>query len=102
MLPESRTGPSSPKRQPAPSPTNMRTLPLGPVFSHQPLNKPCVDQIVLLSGSADGRTISSIEKAVGVQAAAPGTSAYWLEPLKVTAVSGSATSKPVTPRWGLP
>ena len=61
--PRSRTGPSSPKRQPEPSPTNMRTLPLGPVFSHQPVNEPCVDQIVLLSGSSDGRTISSIEKA---------------------------------------
>ena len=36
-----------------------------------------------MSGSSDGRTISSIEKVVGVQAGAAGTSAYWLVPLKV-------------------
>jgi hypothetical protein len=40
------------------------------------LKEPCVDQIVLLTGSSDGRTVSSIEKAAGVQAAAAGTSAY--------------------------
>ena len=80
----------------------MRTFPLGPVFSHQPVKDPCVDQIVLLTGSSDGRTVSSIEKAGGVQAAAAGTSAYWLVPLKPTAVSGSPTSRPPTPRCGLP
>ena len=76
----------------------MRTFPVGLVFSHQPLKVPCVDQIVLLSGSSDGRTVSSIEKAGGVQAAAAGTSAYWLVPLKSTATSGSPTSRPLTPR----
>ena len=59
-------------------------------------------QIVLLSGSCDGRTTISSEKADGVHAAAPGTSAYWLVPLNVTAVSGSPVRSPLTPRCGDP
>ena len=56
--------------------------------------QPCVAQIVLFTGSSDGRTTISIENAGGVQAAAAGTSAYWLVPLKLTAVSGSPASRP--------
>ena len=72
------------------------------MLSHQPVKRPCVAQIVLLSGSSDGRTTISSENADGVQAAAAGTSAYWLVPLKVTAVSGSPVSRPLTPRCGEP
>ena len=72
------------------------------MLSHQPVKRPCVAQIVLLSGSSDGRTTVSSENADGVQAAAAGTSAYWLVPLNVTAVSGSPVSRPLTPRCGEP
>src|SRR2546426_186335 len=66
------TGPEAPYCHELPSPTKTRTSPDGPVLSHQPVKSPCVAQIVRLSGSAVGRTSTSIENPLdGVHAAAP-------------------------------
>jgi hypothetical protein len=80
---------------------NMRRLPLGPVFSHQPVNPgPIVDQMVRFTGNADGCTRISIESGELVQAVSGGTSAYWLDPSNDAAVSGSPGRRPATPIRG--
>ena len=49
-----------------------RTMPVGPVLTHQPVKAPCMAQIVSFTGSWDGRTRISNENVEGVQAARPG------------------------------
>src|SRR2546423_1338952 len=79
----------------------IRTWPEGPVLTHQPFSPvPIVDQIVLFTGSALGRTTTSIENRVGVQAALAGTSAYCVDPSNDAAASSSPASSPPTPRRG--
>src|SRR5581483_2809775 len=84
-----------------PSPTKRRTWPFGPVFSHQPVKfGPIVDQIVLLTGSCEGRTSTSSVKGDAVQAGSAGTSAYCVEPSNEAAWSGSPGRSPGTLRVG--
>src|SRR5438093_10259116 len=103
VVPALRTGPAGPNCQPEPFPMNSRISPLGPVFSHHPAKPgPMVDQIVLLTGSTDGRTTTSSENWNGVHAGSAGTSTYWLDPFSETAVSLSRARRPATPCCGFP
>ncbi len=67
------------------------------MFNHHPVNEPCVDQIVRLDGTTDGRTEISIENGEADQPGLAPTSAYWLDPSKLTAAFVSDTN-PGTPR----
>src|SRR5579884_1163011 len=96
VVPGVSVGAAAAYRQALPSPMKKRSAPFESVFSHQPFSEVvCAAAIVLLSGSAEGRTRSSIENGDADQAALEGTSRYWLVPSRETAPSLSPATSPV-------
>src|SRR5579884_687182 len=96
VVPGVSVGAAAAYRQALPSPMKKRSAPFESVFSHPPFSEVvCAAAIVRLSGSAEGRTRSSIENGDDDHAAFDGTSTYWLVPLRETAPSLSPGTRPV-------